>query len=82
MIGRASIANPGLTPVLSTATLCFFADSWIARAYLRLDLVGYASSSVVDTIGTRSLRISSTWPTICLERRARAQDDNVRGSPP
>ena len=31
----------------------------MTRAYFRLPFVGYASSSVVDTIGTLSLRISS-----------------------
>ena len=32
VIGSASITNPGLTPVPSTATFAFFASSWIARA--------------------------------------------------
>jgi len=59
VIGSASIVKPGLTPVPSTATFAFFAISWMARAYLTLRPVGYASSSVVDTMGTFSLRISS-----------------------
>ena len=59
VIGSASIVKPGLTPVPSTATFAFFAIAWMARAYFMLAPVGYASSSVVDTIGTFSLRISS-----------------------
>ena len=51
VIGSASIAKPGFTPVPSTATFAFFASASMARACRRLRAAGYASSSVVETIG-------------------------------
>ncbi len=59
-IGRASIANPGLTPVPATATFAFFAAASIFRASARFENHGYASSSVVDTIGTRRFSTAAT----------------------
>ena len=59
-IGSASIAKPGLTPVPSTATFAFFASCVdLLRACRMCVSPGYASSSVVDTIGSLRFRISS-----------------------
>ena len=60
VIGSASIAKPGLTPVPSTATFAFFASCVNLRARSACCAwSGYASSSVVETIGTFSFRIAS-----------------------
>src|SRR5215216_953922 len=65
-IGSASIVNPGLTPVPSTATFAFTAAASIRLATARLARAGYAASSVVVTVGTRSLSTSSNWFTTAL----------------
>ena len=58
-IGSASIVNPGLTPVPSTATFAFLAAASIRDASRRLRGAGYAASSVVVTMGTRRFSTSS-----------------------
>ena len=61
VIGSASIVKPGFTPVPSTATFAFFAAASMIFARRFCEYAGYASSSVVETIGTRSL----STPSIC-----------------
>ena len=58
-IGSASIVNPGLTPVPSTATLAFARPRRAASPAGGSRGAGYAASSVVVTIGTRRLSTSS-----------------------
>ena len=60
VIGSASIAKPGLTPVPTTATFAFLAAASIFRASARFESHGYESSSVVETIGSLSLRTLSS----------------------
>ena len=52
VIGSASMAKPGLTPVPSTATFAFLASASIFFASARFLPTGYDSSSVVETIAT------------------------------
>src|SRR5215471_1170827 len=59
-MGSASITNPGLTPVPSTATFAFVASLSIFAACRTFVYTGYASSSVVETIGTLAFRIASS----------------------
>ena len=59
VIGSASIAKPGLTPVPTTATLAFLASASIFFASARFLPTGYDSSSVVETIATFFLRTAS-----------------------
>ena len=59
VIGSASIVKPGLTPVPSTATFAFRAALSMRAASALCEYAGYASSSVVETIGTLSFRTSS-----------------------
>ena len=63
MIGSASITKPGLTPVPRTATRPRLASASIFFAAAALLLTGYASSSVVDTIGTFSFSTASNSGT-------------------
>ena len=58
-IGSASITKPGFTPVPSTATRARLASASIRFAAAALLFTGYASSSVVETIGTLSLSTAS-----------------------
>jgi hypothetical protein len=59
VIGSASIAKPGLTPVPTTATLAFLARASIFLASVRFLPTGYDSSSVVETIATFFLSTAS-----------------------
>ena len=53
------MTNPGLTPVPSTATRARLASASIFFAGAALLFTGYASSSVVETIGTFSFSTAS-----------------------
>ena len=57
--GSASITNPGFTPVPRIATLARFAAVSMDAARRRWLYQGYASSSVLDTIGFFARRIVS-----------------------
>ena len=77
-MGNASIANPGLTPVPSTATLAFsrtLVES--ASPATGWQCAGYASSSVVDTIGTRCFSSSSICGITFLSDDERAEHGDV-----
>ncbi len=63
MMGSASMAKPGLTPVPSTATRARLASASIFFAAAALLFTGYASSSVVETIGTLSFSTASNSGT-------------------
>ena len=65
-IGSASIVKPGLTPVPSTATRARRASASIFRATAACAFTGYASSSVVETIGTFCFRTASNSGTTFL----------------
>ena len=73
------MTNPGFTPVPSTATFARFAAASMAAASRRWLYQGYASSSVVETMGFFALRIVSICGATALQRRAGAEQDHVRG---
>ena len=78
MIGSASMVNPGLTPVPSTATLAFFASASIffASDAVLPDRIRQLLGGAHDRDARLEHRLDLRHHL--LQRRARAQDDDVR----
>ena len=76
-MGSASIVNPGFTPVPTTATLAFRAAASIFFESAFWFHHGYASSSVVETIGSFSFSTASICGHTFFERRTGAQHGDV-----